>query len=79
MKKLFLVSILVILCSGCNKQVFDFEYSYNKVICNYDGEKFELDIDKWKDYEGEQIQIISGNNIYLISTNKCYLVKENKQ
>lgn len=70
------VLIMTIITTGCNKQIFDFKYTFNKAICNYDGDKFELLIDKWNDYEGEQIQIISNHKTYLISANKCYLVDE---
>lgn len=75
------IAIVIIFCllfmTGCNKQLIDIDYSYDKVICNYDGDKFELKIDKWTDYDGEQLQIKSNNKTYLVSANKCYLVKEN--
>ena len=60
--------------TGCNKQVFDFEYTFDKIVCNYDGDKFELKVDKWTDYEGEQIQVRSDSKTYLLSANKCYLI-----
>lgn len=76
MKKILLLIVSVLLITGCNRQVFDFKYTYNKVYCNYNGDKFELDIDKWNDYDGEQIQIKSNGKTYLISANNCYLVEE---
>ena len=77
MKKTVLLVIGLLLITGCNKQIMDFDYTYDKVVCNYDGDKFELKIDKWTDYEdGEQIQVKSNGKTYLLSTNKCYLVKE---
>lgn len=80
MKKILsiiIVVFVVFMTTGCNKQVFDLEYSYNKAYCNYNGDKFELNVDKWTDYEdGEQIQVKSGNKTYLLSANNCYLVKE---
>ena len=79
MKKLILLIIGGLLLTGCNKQIMDFEYTYDKIICNYDGDKFELKIDKWRDYEdGEQIQVKSNGKTYLLSANKCYLIKEQK-
>ena len=76
MKKLLIIPFIALLLCGCNKQIFDFKYTFDKAVCNYDGDKFELIIDKWNDYDGEQIQIISRNKTYLISANKCYLVDE---
>lgn len=76
MKKILLLIGPVLLITGCNRQVFDFKYTYNKAYCNYNGDKFELNIDKWNDYDGEQIQIKSNGKTYLISANNCYLVEE---
>lgn len=76
MKKILLLIVPVLLITGCNRQVFDFKYPYNKAYCNYNGDKFELNIDKWSDYDGEKIQIMSNGKTYLISANNCYLVEE---
>ncbi|MBO7697048.1 MAG: membrane lipoprotein lipid attachment site-containing protein [Methanobrevibacter sp.] len=78
MKKIITICLLAFMLTGCNRQIFDLEYTYDKAVCNYDGNQFELKIDKWSDYEGEQLQIISNGDIYLISANKCYLVKDNQ-
>lgn len=76
MKKILIVGILLLSLTGCNKQILDIDYEYDEIICNYDGDKFILKIDKWTDYEGEQIQVKSNGKTYLLSANKCYLVKE---
>lgn len=76
MKKLIIGSIFILSLTGCNRQIIDMEYEYHEAVCNYDGDKFVLKIDKWTDYEGEQIQVISKGNTYLLSTNKCYLTKD---
>ena len=55
MKKIISVLIIVFLLTGCNKQIVDLKYSFDKAICNYDGDKLILEIDKWKDYDGEQL------------------------
>lgn len=73
---LIVIVVIILLLSGCNKKVFDFKYNFNKAYCNYNGDKFELKINKWKDYDGEQIQIQSNGKTYLISANNCYLVEE---
>lgn len=79
MKKKILILITIIstmLLTGCNYSVIDGHYDFDKIICNYNGDKFELKIDKWKDYEGEQLQVWSGNNVYLLSANNCYMIDE---
>lgn len=74
------IILAVIFCllfiTGCNKQIIDLDYEYDKAICNYNGDRFALVIDKWQDYDGEQIQIKSKGKTYLISANNCYLVGE---
>lgn len=76
MKKIILLIISILLLTGCNKQVIDLKYSYDKVVCNYNGDRFELKIDKWKDYDGEQIQVKSNDKTYLLSANNCYLIDD---
>ena len=58
------------------KDYASIKYTYDKAVCNYDGDKFTLEIDKWNDYDGEQLQVISNGKTYLISANKCYLIKD---
>lgn len=72
-----IIAIVVLLLSGCNKQIIDFDYSYDKAICNIGNEVKEIEIDKWKDYDGEQLQIkTKDGNTYLVSSFNCTLVKE---
>lgn len=76
---IFIIIILGILTSltGCNKQVFDFDYTFNYAIINIDGEFKEIEISSWKDYEGEQLQIKDkSGNTYLISSYNCTLVNK---
>lgn len=76
MKKLLVLSVGILLLTGCNKQILDLDYDYDKAVCNYNGEKFTLEIDKWTDYGGEQLQIKSNGKTYLLSANNCYLISE---
>ena len=63
--------------TGCNQQIIDLNYTYDKAICNIGNETKEIKIDKWNDYEGEQLQIIDEEgNVYLASSYTCILVKE---
>lgn len=71
--------VLAVLClTGCNQQVIDLNYTYDKAICNINGTYQEIEIKKWNDYEGEQLQIIDKEgNVYLSSSYNCTLIKEN--
>lgn len=64
--------------TGCgNHDMFDTEYTFHKAICNVGGEYKEIKIKQWKDYEGEQIQIIAKDgNTYLVSSFNCTLIKD---
>ena len=75
-KRIILVVFLILLCSGCNYNPLDLNHTFDTVVCNYDGDKFELKVDKWTDYDGEQIQVVSNKKTYLLSANKCYMIKE---
>lgn len=68
---------IVAMLTGCNKQILDFEYTYDKAICNIGGQYKEIKIKKWTDYEGEQLQIIDNEgNTYLVSSMNCTLIKD---
>lgn len=61
-----------------NKTAWDTKYTFNKaiVILN-DGTKMEIEIEKWKDFEGEQIQIQGKDGkTYLVSSYNTILVND---
>lgn len=63
--------------TGCNQQIIDLNYTFDKAICNIGNETKEIKIDKWNDYDGEQLQIIDKEgNVYLVSSYNCILIKE---
>lgn len=78
MKKLLLGLLLVssLALTGCNKQLVDLNYRYNKIHL------YETDtcyaISSWTDYEnGEQLQVhITGKGKILISSTDCFLVED---
>lgn len=88
MKKFVLVMILVLIsaiiaiifscsCSGCNKQIFDLQYSFDYARI-YDGMGNILKEGKvatWKDYDGEQLQIkFDDGEIWLTNSVRCDLI-----
>lgn len=76
--QILLALVLILLFgTGCNKQVVDLDYRFDKAICNIGGETKEIKLRSWKDYDGEQLQLIDKEgNKYLVSSFNCTLIKE---
>lgn len=80
MKKIFMVALVaaaLFTLAGCNKDMFDTNYKYDKAIIHMANDKVvEVDIEKWRDYDGEQIQIIAKDGtVYLTSSTRCDLIR----
>lgn len=80
MKRVLLIGIFIVLCllcvTGCgNKQIWDTEYTFNYAYCYYDSDKpMKLEVKKWTDYDGDQLQIITPDgNTYLVTASRCML------
>jgi len=75
----FIIGAIVILYPRIfgNKTFIDTKHTYTKAITSINGEKLEIDIDTWSDYEGEQIQIIGKDGkAYLVSSFNTILIGE---
>jgi hypothetical protein len=72
-----IILLLTMLLTGCNKQIIDLDYTYNKAVCNVGGEPKEIKIKSWKDYDGEQLQITDKEGTtYLVSSINCTLIRD---
>lgn len=69
-----LVSMVCI--SGCNKQIIDTTYDFNKAIIIIGDETKEVEISSWTDYSnGDQIQIkTTDGTIYLGHSSNILLI-----
>lgn len=83
MKKIIImivaISIVAALLTSCgNYGLMDMQYTYDKAIIQLaNGEVVEVEVDKWYDYEGDQLQIIAKDGtVYLTSSYRCDLIKE---
>lgn len=82
MKKKVLVGLVVGIMSmslvGCNKQVFDTTYSYERaILCLPNGEVIEGKVQSWTDFEdGDQIQVKIEGKQYLIHSDNIVLISE---
>lgn len=63
---------------GCNKEIFDTNYVFDRALIKWpDGTMKEIGIRKWRDYEGEQLQIRgTDGKTYLVSTINAVLIKD---
>lgn len=74
---LTLILLVAMLC-GCNKQVFDVTYSFDKAIISLpNGELIEGEVQSWKDYDdGDQIQVVIDGKTYLVHSSQIVLINE---
>jgi sRNA-binding regulator protein Hfq len=63
---------------GCNKQLVDLTYSYEKAIIYLpNGEVVEGKVSSWKDFDdGDQIQIKINGKSYLVHSSNVVLISE---
>lgn len=79
--KLVLLGMMIMIGSagvlaGCNKQIVDFTYSYEKAILQLpDGTVVEGKVQSWTDYaNGDQIQVKINGKQYLIHSEDVVLI-----
>ena len=78
-KKLLIFSLLLssTLLIGCNKQILDTTWKFDKAIIVIGDEKIEIDIDSWSDYDDTTIQIKSKDGkVYLTDIKNILMIKE---
>lgn len=81
MKKFIVVLLILILVAalaGCNMQIIDTTYKYNKAILTLpNGDIIEGRVDSWKDYDdGDQIQVKIYGTTYLVHSSDIVLIAE---
>lgn len=78
MKKLlviFLVLLVVLSMVGCNKQLVDTTWSYERAIVELpNGDIIEGKVSSWNDYEGDQIQVKIDGKQYLVHSSDIVLI-----
>lgn len=70
--------LLAMFLSGCNKQVVDLTYSYERAIISLpNGEIIDGKVQSWTDYEdGDQIQVKIDGVTYLVHSSQVVLISE---
>lgn len=75
---LMITLLMVVTMSGCNKQIIDTTYGFDKAIISLpNGDIVEGKVESWTDYEdGDQIQVKINGVIYLVHSSDIVLIKE---
>ena len=80
-KRLYLLAVLgllTVVLSGCNKQIIDTTYSYDRAIISLpNGDVVEGKVSSWRDYEdGDQIQVVIDGTHYLVHSSNIVLISD---
>lgn len=75
---LTVVAVMLMFLTGCNRQIVDLTYSFDKAIISLpDGSIISGEIESWLDYEdGDQIQVKIDGVTYLVHSANIALIKE---
>ena len=78
MKKILTVCVsaltVIMLMTGCNKQVVDLTYSYSWAQLKMpDGTIAEGKLNSWDDYEGDQLQVKIDGVTYLVHSSNIVM------
>lgn len=78
MKKIIAISaaITALLLTGCNYDVIDTTYSYNRAVIELpNGEIIDGKVQSWRDYEdGDQLQVKIDGAVYLVHSSDAVLI-----
>ncbi len=70
--------LALLIASGCNKQMVDLTYSYERAILLLpNGEVIEGRVSSWTDFEdGDQIQVKIDGKTYLVHSSNIVLISD---
>lgn len=77
MKKLILITAVLFALTGCNKQLTDTTFYFDKTMVQLpNGQVVEGKVQSWTDYEdGEQIQVKIDGTTYLVHAENVCLMR----
>jgi len=73
-----LLAAVLLVIAGCNKQMVDLTYSYERAILSLpNGEIIEGKVSSWTDFEdGDQIQVKIDGKTYLVHSSNIVLISD---
>lgn len=60
--------LATVVLTGCNQQVMDVKLKFNKAIIFRDDTATIVEIEKWNDYDGEQLQLITPDGLVIVTS-----------
>lgn len=60
--------LATVVLTGCNQQVIDVKLKFNKAIIFREDTATIVDVKKWDDYDGEQLQLITPDGLIIITS-----------
>lgn len=71
-----LLLMLLLVLTGCNKQIIDFNYKFDRAIISLpNGDIIKGEVQSWKDYDdGDQIQVKIDGKTYLVHSANIVLI-----
>lgn len=75
---LAMMCIILLTMDGCgNRQILDITYTYDKAILSLpNGEVIEGEVDSWRDYDGDSIQVVIDGNTYYTHIINVVMISE---
>ena len=62
---------------GCNRQIIDLTYNYNYAVVELpNGEIVEGKVSSWRDYEGDQLQLVINGITYLVHSSNVAMMNK---
>lgn len=69
-----IIIIIAVCLTACNKTIIDTKYKFEKAHIRINDEWFDVNVSKWNDYDGEQIQLIlTDGSVIVIHSRDCIL------
>lgn len=75
---ILMLACICVMFTGCNKQVFDTTWSFEKAIIFLpDGEKLEGKVTSWTDFDGsDMIQVAIDGKMYLTHSSNVVMISK---
>lgn len=63
-----LITVSILVLSACNRKMIDTTYGFNNAVITNNGNATVIPINKWRDYKGEAIQIITNDGMAVLTS-----------